>query len=260
MNRTHPRPREHRTRKETMTGQATALCASDHCRPEGHGGPRPADRGSPICHDCADRAASNLQDVARDWPATEAQLTAPDRGNDGTGVKSARNPGIDLNPRVVEARADITHTLTFWAHLLLDENQTLPRPRQDVPGLARFVGTNLRHLTHHHDHGLAVSIIEDAHRLARLARSTAYPKGARRYEPGIPCVEHDTDDTGARVPCPGEYGAWVWDGMGHVPDLECSADREHVLTPAGFRRLGRYVRSTAGAARLAGELSGRMTA
>ncbi|HEY9250567.1 MAG TPA: hypothetical protein VIO38_15615 [Rariglobus sp.] len=234
------------------------LCASDHCRPPSAGGPRRAMRGAPMCEACEDRAWSDLQTVARVWPDTEAQLTAPNKGGDGTGVRSARAPGIDLNPRVVEARKDITNTLTFWVHLLIDEHETLQLHGTDPSAMARFIGSNVRHLTHHHDEGIALSIVEDAHRLARLVIATAYPKGARRYEPGIPCVEHATSDMGERVPCAGEYGAWVWDGMGYVPDLECSLDRGHVLTPDGFRRLGRTVLRMGATTNLANAISGRI--
>lgn len=233
-----------------MTDTTPVLCASDHCRPPAHGGPRRAERGSPICRECEDRAWDDAQTIARVYPSTEAQLTAPVKGGDGTGIRGARQPGLDLNPRVVEARADITNTLTFWTHLLIDEHPTLTTPGNDPSAMARFIGANLRHLTHHHDDGIALSIVEDTRRLARLVVSVAYPKGARRYEPGIPCVEHDTNDLGERVPCAGEYGAWVWDGMGQIPDLTCNADATHVLTPAGFRTLGRTVLHMGNASRL----------
>jgi len=198
-------------------------------------------RGAPVCDVCEERAYDDLQAIARCWPGTEAMLTAPNKGGDGTGVRSTKNPGIDLNEKTVAARVDITNTLTFWVHLLIEEHPTLTAPRGEADTLARFIGTNLRHLTRHHDHGLAVSIIEDARRLSKLCKRIAYPTGARRYEPGIPCVEHDTNDLGERIPCPGEYGAWVWDGMNHRPDLTCNADPTHVIEPSGFKRLARRV-------------------
>ena len=199
--------------------------------------PRRAMPGCSVCDVCEDRAWEACQTIARTWAATEAQLTAP--VTHGEPVKSSRSPGLDLNPRTVEARQRIATEVAFWAHVLTDAASTL-RPRgDDVPALARFLGSNLRHLTRHHDEGVAGAFAGEIRALGRLAVRTAYPKGARLFEPGIPCVEHGTDDRGVRVVCVGTYGAWVWEGMGLLPDLRCSEDQTHVLTPEGFRRLGR---------------------
>jgi hypothetical protein len=221
----------------------SALCQSEHCRPNN---PRQAQRGSALCEKCEDRAWDDLQVVARVWPDTEVQLMGAVKGGDGSGVRAVKDPGLSLNPRVVEARQDITNTLLFWAHLLLDERRTLTAPKGEADALARFVGANLAHLTHHHDQGIAVSIAEDARRLAKLARRTAYPSGARLFKPGVPCTEHTTNDLGERIPCPGEYQAWVIEGNG-LPELACTEDQTHTLSPTGFKINPSQINHAAGA-------------
>lgn len=125
--------------------------------------------------------------------------------------------------------------------------------------LAGFVATNLRTITHGQDEWLAVGIAVDARTIAGNARANVAPSGRRTYKPGIPCTEHSTDEHGQRIPCQGEYQAKVTDGMGYVPDLVCSVDAGHVMTPGGFRTLGR-VMDKGGAERLLGALSGRIGA
>ena len=125
--------------------------------------------------------------------------------------------------------------------------------------LAGFVATNLRTITHGPDEWLAVGIVTDARTIAGTARGHVAPSGRHTYKPGIPCVEHTTDGHGQRVPCGGEYVARVQDGMGYVPDLVCTVNGSHVMTPGGFRTLGRSM-DKGGAERLLGAIVGRMGA
>ena len=255
------------------TGRHLTECQDVACR-GCH--PRRAEPGLAICLTCEQRAWDACQAIARLWPETEAALTRSSRR--GEPVKASREPGLDLDPHAVEHRAIVRTTVLVWARTLLEVAPSLDgrdalkgarvrlehairtdrddvRPARigykrakayvrhlescEVDWLASWLGTNLRHLTRHNDQREAVAFVEEVTRDARVLRSLAEPLGARKYAPGIPCVEHLTDAMGQRVPCGGSYEARVWDGMGVVPDLRCTVDGTHILTPAGFRRLGR---------------------
>ncbi len=226
------------------------LCQGERCRPDDHGGPRRAN-GWPLCEVCEQRVSENLRDIADLWPDVTEALRSPEVH--GEKVSKSRTIGLPLNETVADARRDALNTLAYWVHVIVEEASTLTAPSFDLehlPDLAHFLAKHSRWLTRNYDQGVCISISADAHRLRRDLRRAAYPNGGRRYDPGIACVEHGTDDQGARVPCPGHYTAWVFDGMGFQPDLTCSADSAHVLTPAGFRRLKRTVIDPAAAKNL----------
>lgn len=238
-----------------MTEPTSALCAVEGCRKDGP--PRQALPGSSVCVCCEDRSWDNWRTVTVLWPDLELALAA--QGAGGEHVSGTKTPALVINVGVVEARARIRELTRFWVHVLIETTDTLVPPTGDADQLASFLGTNMRHLTRHPDPGITLGYLEDAREAAGLARRHVQQTGRRTYKPGIPCVEHGTDEHGQRVPCGGEYVAKVQDGMGYVPDLVCTVDSGHVMTPGGFRTLGRSM-DKGGAERLLGAIVGRMGA
>lgn len=242
--------------------------------------PRQAMPGAAVCEVCEDRAWKACQDIAAKWDDTAEQLTRsmphgePVKASREPGLDLNPNaverralvrttvhtwgltllevaPTLDGRDALKAARARLEaivrdprrHGEIRGARVAFRRARAHVRSVEawDTPWLAGWLGSNIRHLTAHHDEREAVAFVDEITRMGAVVRSLAAPKGARTYAPGIPCVEHGTDDQGQRVPCAGTYEARVWDGMGVVPDLRCTVDGSHVLTPAGFRRLGRRV-------------------
>lgn len=227
----------------------TALCASPHCRPEKHGGPRRAITGSPLCERCDERAYEDWRMVVKLWPSTVHALV---HHSPGVGEKVDGTPtyGLDLDETAIERRDKVLEDLRYWIHVLIDEERITQAPKHDdAAAMASVVATHVAHLTHHHDEHLAVCVAVDARKAARSCRWLSAPQRSRVYRSGIPCVEHTEDDMGQRVPCPGEYRAKLDDVVVEMPDLKCSENPEHTLTPSGFRGLGRQFHK-AGAERL----------
>ena len=215
------------------------LCASDHCRPVKHGGPRRAMPRSALCETCIQRTWDDLQTIAKLWDQTADMLVRHGSGSE----RRAPGPsgGIDLVDYVLRKRAEVKTTCTFWIHVLLEDERIGQAPSiDDVPRLARMVATHLDHLTHAPMmEGHQVSIREDARSMARSLRKALGFDPARRVDTGIRCTEHDTDDAGQRVPCMGTYTYTVHERMDGFPDLVCTEDDTHRITPEGFRRVAR---------------------
>ena len=225
-----PHPREHHDPIEVTHCQAAT------CRPEKHGGPRPALRGTTVCHDCETRAHENLTTLARTWPALDTALTTRARA-EGERVTGSAGTPAPANLHALTVRDTIGGTLTFWVGRIHDTAPTLPLPSADPPAQARWLATHLDHLTRRpQDDTFPESICVDARDMARQAHRAAYPDGSRPYRPGIPCQTPG---------CGGEYVTRVGAHYVTVPDLRCTADPEHRVPPAGFRALARKVgRST----------------
>lgn len=238
-----------------------ALCQGDHCRPPDHGGPRRAN-GWPLCEVCEERVAENLRDIAEVWPDTEEALRVPEMVG-GEKVSGSATIGLPLNEAVADARREALTTLAYWAQVVVQEAQTLTAPPFDlehVGGLATWLSVHYRRLTRNYDEGVCISISADAHRLRSDLRRAAYPSGARRFpgrhERQLPCVEHGVNDQGERVQCPGTYFTYIVRGMDGFPDLRCSEDETHIMTPLGFRRLGRVALDREGSRRLMAAIVG----
>lgn len=241
-----------------MTDTTPVLCGGP-CRPEAHGGPRRAMPAYAICGVCEERCWENLHWIADHWADLEEQLTAPEGAADGMPRAKIRDAvGISLNPKVVALRRKVYDELRYWVQVILDENPGFTGPKDDVVAFARYLARQHRRITRHHSPGVAAALPIVAHDLRREMYPLAFPSGGRLYtpEPVIPCAEHTETDQGERVPCPGHYRAWVTDRADGIPDLTCSEDRSHVLSPAGFRRAGRQTMKAEAALRLVQEITG----
>lgn len=235
----------------------TALCAGP-CRPTDRGGPRRAIPGHNICDICEERCWENLHWLADHWADLEQMLTRPEHhGYDGMPRKpDSEETGIELNEAVAELRHQVDAALHHWVKVILDDGPGFTGPRSDPVSMARYLARHHKRITRGAkgaDFTVAVA------GMRREVNRRAFPSGARLYDPEPPilCVEHGTSDTGERTPCPGHYVTWMTNRTdGTLPDLTCTVDKTHVLTPAGFRRAGRLTMQAGAAGRMVNAIIG----
>lgn len=231
-----------------MTIEQRALCASQRCHPKNiDRPPRPAMRGSAVCDTCEQRAYEAWRRVATQWHQSINALTAGTAGASAGRITGGNVSELTINEHAAGDRKKILTDTRYWCHVLLEQGriQRTPAP-DDVPRMASLIATHIAHLTRLRttsETGAphAVGVIQDALDCGRLMHWLVNPQPTRRFRPGIPCAEHDTDDQGQRIDCPGEYTARLGEQMTGLPDLTCTHDATHILTPAGFRKLGRTI-------------------
>lgn len=178
----------------------------------------------------------HLRAIAETWPALLQQLpssSAPDQAR-GKRTKRAASP-IPINAHVSDVIAEITEWTVFLARVLMDETDWTPAST-DTPDLLRQIADErVGHFTAHPDEALALGVADDAERLAKLARTTAYPSGRRKIPLNIACIEHGTSDLGERIPCTGSlYTVLVPDES--IGDFICDQDPAHRMTPLQWQR------------------------
>lgn len=224
------------------------LCAGP-CRPDDHGGPRRAMPNHAICDVCEERCWESLHWLADHWQDLEVQLTRPESHAASGMPKGGRDgTGIELNEAVADLRHQLDAALHHWVHVLLDEAPGFKGPKSEPVTMARYLAMHHKRITRMTDGAIAADFTCAVADMRRQMRRRAFPSGARLYDPELPCAEHSTSDLGERIPCPGRYVTWVTDRMDGTPDLVCTEDENHVLTPAEFRRAGRRTVKAAAAA------------
>lgn len=221
-----------------MVDTKTALCASEHCRPAKHGGPRRTVPRSVLCDVCIQRTWEDLQAVAKLWDQTTLELVR--HGSRSERAAPGPSTGIDMVEPIMRRRGQVKAGLSFWVMVLLDDNRIGRSPSiDDIPRMATLIATHLDHLTHHEEERLQLDIRHGAHEMKRSLRKCLGFDPTKRVDTGIRCTEHVTDDMGQRVPCAGTYTYTVHERMDGFPDLVCTDDEEHRVTPEGFRRVAR---------------------
>lgn len=172
------------------------------------------------------------------WPALLARLAAGG-SSDRSGVRRPPGSRTPIDAHVSDVIAEVTEWVVFLAHVLVDEADWTPPADTSTPALLGAIRERVGHFTEHPDQMLAVGIIEDADRLARLTLRTATPARRRTVRLGIPCGEHTTSDTGGRVPCGGQYAMDLRDDE-RLSDLVCTHDPTHRMTPDAWFRGQRH--------------------
>ena len=197
------------------------LCASPRCRGRGHQAdctddtckgcvPRPVADGRNLCEVCTRRLAEDAVQAAFLYDELELNLAS------GTGagqkVAGSRDRGTQLNPRAVEARTLIRHTLVSWC-LLVSEERGIHPPRDTVRALGDYVALHSVWLS---AFAAAGDCSDELHELAHgWPRRAAYPNRARVVEIG-PCPKPD---------CTGVITAVVRPGDSLYPSaVECDAE------------------------------------
>lgn len=250
----------------------TLLCVSPRCRPPGRhrdgcpddrcGGCAPARAadGLNLCPYCTRRIGADAVEAARLWYEIGWVLNA--QGANGTVVVSNPHPGLNVNPRAVEVRAEIRHVLASWCRLVAEERGIHPPGRwvrhgelvalpSTLEGPLNLAGVSARYVADESQHALAAFIARHAEWLAAQAfaddaaaelrdlRSrawgSAYPEGASVVEIGT-CPE----TTEGGEPCTGSVRALLRREDSLLPSkVVCDADSTHVWPTDRWRALGR---------------------
>ncbi len=176
----------------------------------------------------------DMREIAGLLPELDAAL-AGGGGTDASGVRRPPGSKPPISLHVADVTVEIQAWVTFLARVLIDETDWLPAS-DDTRDILDDIATNrIGHFTAHADEMLALSVTEDAARLARLARNTARPSGRRRIPLHIPCAEHTTSDLGERVPCPGHLVTTLAPGE-RLGDFVCDRVPGHRMAPLEWQR------------------------
>jgi hypothetical protein len=200
------------------------------------------------------KVREQLLTIADTWPVLAVLLAAGSTPGSGGGKPASRAP---IDAHVADVRQELALWVRFLARVLMEEvtveRTVMPPwadagvhaapwapPSQDTGELAHHIATErLGHFLHHEDEHLRIEFMDDAERLAGLARRTAWPSGARWMRTGIDCTEHGTSELGQRVACQGEYRVFMHPGASAVGDMVCSEDGAHAITPLEWQRAQR---------------------
>ena len=180
--------------------------------------------------------ANHMRAIADLWPDLETRLGKQGTTDGTTGrTRPASKPPIDTH--VADVMAKIQDWAAFLGRTLLSETEWKPPTDITTPNLLRDIAKwRIGHFTEHEDEMLAQAIIDDAEEMHALALRTARPSGVRRVPLHVRCMEHDTNDQGERIECAGEYYALLLPWRSDVPDMVCSEDETHRMSPWQWQR------------------------
>lgn len=217
-----------------------ALCMGP-CRPAAHGGPRQIVAGSHLCEVCRDNFAADLNRIADAWRDLTDRLAQADGNPMSEKVSSG---GQDFGLVINEHVSDVIHEVSAWAwfttRIVVDERGTGSPAEPEIPALLRWLSLwHVDWLSSHKDADLAAAFAIEARELVKTVRRTAYPSGARRIDLPVACAEQVCEpDDGPCVPCTGRMYVMVVPDARYYPDLVCSEDAAHRMTPAMWTRAG----------------------
>ena len=196
----------------------------------------------------------HLEAISDAWVELDGLVAAGSTPGGGEGKPASRAP---IDAHVADVRTEIALWVRFLARVLMEEvtvERAVPTPwvgagtfaepwappTLDTGQLARHIASErIGHFLHHEDEHLRVEFLDDAERIAGLARRTAWPSGARWLRTGVECTEHGTSDMGERVACRGEYRVFMHPDQSAVGDMVCTDDQEHTITPLEWQRAQR---------------------
>lgn len=232
------------------------LCVSPRCKPPTRhkpdcvGDPQEPCRGClparahdglRLCWHCTERLGKNAVEAAELWSELGLALVGGGSGDEGVRMK---NPGAGLNlkPRVVEARTLIRNRLVSWT-LLVTEDRGFSVPADNVTALGRFLQAQAQWLAQQEFAGEAADEIAE---LVDVGRSLRQPSQTRIIEIG-PCprkveidVSDDPDDEILLDACPGVLRALLRSEASLLPSaVQCDADDEHAWDSTQWSKLGR---------------------
>lgn len=161
------------------------LCPLDHgYDAEGHPRQRQQAVGLTVClwhRDKAERAVAELPSL---YEFLGRRLVASGAGG-LTGMPSGnREPGIDINHRVAQARTDIRNNLSTWARVAVEE-RSMHCPPDDLPSIAAFIVAQVEWFS---SQPFARQFVNDVVDDWHTARGLSDPNPTRRFEVG-PCPE-----------------------------------------------------------------------
>lgn len=226
------------------------LCASPRCKPPTRHKPdcvqdpqqpcrgclpaRAAD-GLRLCQWETDRLAVHPPEAATLWIELGLSLVGGSGAGDGIGQK---NPGrgLNLNPKVVEHRATIRHTLVSWTKLVCEERGFTPPP-DSVEALGRFLANQARWLA---AQDFAGEVADEIAALVETGRSLRQPSSTRIIEIG-PCPRTtESDDEAEQTPCTGVLRALLRSEASLLPSaVQCDTQEDHCWDSTQWTKLGR---------------------
>jgi hypothetical protein len=216
-----------------------SLCISPHCKARGYHQsdcddgncagclPRLAADGLRLCHVHTRRIAEDAQRAAELHDELSLRLTGAGQASER--MSGTPDHGTDLDPRAVEARATIRHTLVAWCRLIADQ-RGIGLPADTVLALGKFVAKHAEWLaaTEYADE---VSV--ELHDLVSVAYPVAYPSGARVFP--VAACPHEG--------CGGTIKAVLRRTDSLLPScLQCDVDEEHAWNADQWIALGRKLR------------------
>jgi hypothetical protein len=217
-----------------------SLCVSPHCRARGYHHPDCQDAD---CAGCTPRLAADgvrlcplhVRRIGEDAVKAaglhdEIALRLTGAGQAGERTSGTPDHGTDLDPRAVEVRATIRHTLVSWCHLIAEERGHA-LPADTLPALGGYVARHAEWLAATEYAG---EVSDELHALVSAAWPVAYPSGARVFPVG-PCP-HDG--------CTGTLKAILRprDTLFLPAELQCDADDAHSYPSSEWVALGRKLR------------------
>ncbi|MFN2347400.1 MAG: hypothetical protein ABR616_17015 [Dermatophilaceae bacterium] len=203
-----------------------------------------------LCRDDTGLLRRNLYTIADRWPDLEAALSHAEKvESEGKPPKRSTSTGLRLNDLAIAARRACTDAVWFVAQVLredFDEQGWTFAPPIKVTSGHDGTPTLARWLASAHVEGIAGT---GRYRMARetaeevwtdiatAERATwdAIKEQPRQIDTGMPCEAHGTSELGERMPCDGRMRARLTDSM---PDLVCSVDSSHRISPDVWSRYG----------------------
>lgn len=200
---------------------------------------RPIHDGAHLCADCVGVMRDKLRKIVERRDDLFAALTAAETGAGGGGGNHADSVGLALNDRAIKARQQVSELAWFMVQVLRDDFDDLGRPfappkqgSDPFAVLAWVERWHLPHLTAATSAETAEELAGDVYKAERATWNALEP--ARWVDVNLTCDQHATSELGERVPCEGQMRARV--GRGSLPDLVCSQDPAHRITPAEWER------------------------
>lgn len=188
------------------------------------------------------KVREQLLTISDTWPVLAVLLASGSTRGAGGGKPASRAP---IDAHVADVRQEVALWVRFLARVLMEEvtveRTVMPPwadagvhaapwapPSQDTGELAHHIATErLGHFLHHEDQHLRIEFMDDAERLAGLARRTAWPSGARWLRTGVDCTEAE---------CQGEYRVFMHPDQDAVGDMVCTNGQDHRITPLEWQR------------------------
>lgn len=193
--------------------------------------PRRADDGLILCRHHTLLIAEDAVTAARLHDVLADQLTVT--GLPGEKTSGSRNPGLKINPAVIDARIYIKVILTSWTRMIADV-RGVTTPGGDIPSLGLFVARHAVWLAAQPD--TAADTSTELRDLVHGAYPLAYPSGTRIFDVA-PCPSEG---------CPGTLRAVLRRSDALLPaSVVCSHDDSHAWPADRWLMLGRQIRGMA---------------
>ncbi|HLS00535.1 MAG TPA: hypothetical protein VK054_00915 [Beutenbergiaceae bacterium] len=149
---------------------------------------------------------------------------------ENAGYITGQKPGsaLPLNTKASEVKGEIDTWAHQLAQTLITEIEWKPPNPPTTPRILQDIA-NMR-IGHFTESSHGEHFMDTAHHYAKLIKHTIHPQPPKRIRLGIPCHAPD---------CTGQYQALLLPWKNTLPDMTCSRDEEHRLTPYEWQRAQR---------------------